>query len=182
MVALATTCSAGHTEFVPATGQRDGVPYFGAWAIRGCRRALGGEFCGAEIEETQVVCEEHGALGAEICPCCADLPDLPVNAQVQGTGCGIPEPHGPGAHPPAIDLEPDEDEELDRDQEDLGCRRYAPIRYESDDEEEDDATPTDNPPHGGPARGPGPARPGVHHLLRAPGSLDPGAAWIVRHV
>ncbi|HKX04384.1 MAG TPA: hypothetical protein VJX71_17960, partial [Methylomirabilota bacterium] len=74
------------------------------------------------------------------------LPDLPVNAQVQATGCGIPEPHAPGAHPPAIDLEPDEDEELDRDQEDQGGRRYAPIRYETDDEEEDDTMPTDNPP------------------------------------
>ncbi len=149
MIALATTCSAGHAEFVPATGQRDGVPYFRAWAAHCCRRAIGGEFCWAEIEETQVLCEEHGVLGTGVCPCCADLPDLPVSDLVQAPGCGIAEPHAPGAHPPAIDPEPDEEEELDGDQEDpkdQGCSHCDATSRESDDEEEDDTMPTDNPP------------------------------------
>jgi len=146
MIALATTCSAGHTEFVPATGQRDGVPYFAAWATLCCRRAIGGEFCRAEIGETQVLCEEHGVLGTEVCPCGADLPDLPVSDLFQATGCGIAEPHAPGAHPPAIDLEPDE-EALDgdpEDAEDQTCWHYDPTSSEGDDEEEE-TMPTDNP-------------------------------------
>jgi len=113
MIHLATTCSNGHLEFVPAISRRRGAaPYFGASAAS-CRHVIAGEFCAAEIQETQLLCAEHCALGTMGCPCIADLP-------LQATDCGISEPHAPGAHSPAVDMEPDE------------------ASYESGDDEEED--------------------------------------------
>ena len=103
-------------EFIPAIGRRDSVPYFGAVF---CRRMIGGELCPAEIEDTQVLCEEHGLVGSEVCPCFADLEPAPLQAME----CGITEPHAPGAHPPPIDLEAAEEEEPDEEEpdEEQGC-------------------------------------------------------------
>jgi hypothetical protein len=118
MIHLATTCAAGHLKIVPALGQRNGVPYFGASAAS-CRHMIGGEFCGAKIEETQVLCEEHGVWGSEGCPCVADLEPAP--------DCGIAEPHAPGMHAPAVDLEEDEEEEPDYDP-DIICETCGDLR------------------------------------------------------
>jgi hypothetical protein len=75
MIHLATTCGKEHLEFVPALSRRDGAPYFGASATHCCRHVIGGEPCKARIEDTQVLWEEHGALGTGVCPCCLALPD-----------------------------------------------------------------------------------------------------------
>jgi hypothetical protein len=72
---------------------------------------IGGEFCGAEIENGQVLCDEHGALGAGVCPCFADLLEMPASDLIQATKCGIAGPHAPGAHPPPIDLDQEDEEE-----------------------------------------------------------------------
>jgi hypothetical protein len=110
MIYLATTCAAGHVEFVPAISRRAGAPYFGTSAVS-CLHVIGGEFCGAEIENGQVLCDEHGALGAGVCPCFADLLEMPASDLIQATKCGIAGPHAPGAHPPPIDLDQEDGEE-----------------------------------------------------------------------
>jgi len=151
MIHLATTCAEGHVEFVPAIGRRDSAPYFGAVF---CRRVIEGEFCRAEIENTQVLCEEHGLVGSEVCPCFADLEPVPLQAME----CGITEPHAPGAHPPPIDLEPAEEEKPAKEEpdeeepvEEQGCWHYDytrfctqcdPASHEPEDEHEADTCPT----------------------------------------
>jgi hypothetical protein len=154
MIHLATTCAEGHVEFVSAIGRRDSAPYFGAVF---CRRMIGGEFCPAEIEDGQVLCDEHGAVGAGVCPCFADLPE-PASDLIQATDCGIAEPHAPGAHPPPIDLEPAEEEEPAKEEpaneepdEEQGCWHYDytrlctqcdPASHEPEDEHDADTCPT----------------------------------------
>ncbi len=141
MIHLATMCVSGHLEFIPALGRRAGVPYFGPWSAF-CRRVIEGEFCRAEIENTQVLCEEHGLVGSKVCPCFADLEPAPLQAME----CGITEPHAPGAHPPPIDLEPAEEEEPDEEQ---GCWHCDYTRFctqcdpaSPEDEHDADTCPT----------------------------------------
>jgi hypothetical protein len=126
-------------EFVPAIGRRDSAPYFGAVF---CRRVIEGEFCRAEIENTQVLCEDICLVGSEICPCFADLEPAPLQAME----CGITEPHAPGAHPPPIDLEPVDEEEPDEEQ---GCWHCDYTRFctqcdpaSPEDEHDADTCPT----------------------------------------
>jgi len=88
------------------------------------------EVAGMLLARGAVLNEEDAVLVAEFAARTGvSLPTVTrlIEGATETTGCRISEPHAPGMHAPAIDLEPDE-EDGDPD----------PVSYESGDEEEDE--------------------------------------------